>query len=108
MVTSPRISWLFFRVARSLRPPRRMRPPTASPARIVLPARTENVFLILDEGFQSRQSMLPLIANVVEVRPELFERLRPERELALTSDAYAVHDTSAFQYSKMLGDRLSG
>ena len=66
------------------------------------------MFLILDEGFQSRQSMLPLIANVVEVRPELFERLRPERELALTSDAYAVHDTSAFQYSKMLGDRLSG
>src|ERR1700730_4927509 len=68
----------------------------------------ENVSLTLDEGFQSRQSMLPLIGNEVEVRPDLFERLRPELEPALASDAQAAHDTSAFQYSKMLGDRLAG
>jgi len=69
--------------------------------------RKENVSLILDEGFQSRQSMLPLIGNAVEIRLELFERLRPELEPALASDAYAAHDTGAFQYTKMFGDRLS-
>jgi hypothetical protein len=70
--------------------------------------RTGNGSLTLDEGFQSRQSMLPLIGNVVEVRPELFERLWPELKLALASDSYAAHDPRAFQYSKMFGNRLSG
>ena len=61
---------------------------------------------ILDERFQSFQSIFPLTGNVIEVRPELFERLRPEREQTLASDAYAVHDTGALQYAKMLSDRL--
>jgi hypothetical protein len=51
--------------------------------------------------------MLPLAGNLLEVRLELFERLWPKLEQALASDACAVHDTSAFQYSEMLGDRLS-
>jgi hypothetical protein len=38
--------------------------------------------------------MLPLVGNAFEVRLELFERLQPEFEQALASDAYAVHDTS--------------
>jgi predicted O-methyltransferase YrrM len=48
--------------------------------------------------------MFPLVRYAVELRPEFFERLRPEPEQALASDVYAVHDASAFQYSKMLGD----
>ena len=48
-----------------------------------------------------------MVGNAFEVRLELFERLQPEPEQALAPDAYAVHDTSAFQYSQMLGDRLS-
>jgi hypothetical protein len=48
-----------------------------------------------------------LVGNAFEVRPELFERLQPELEQVLASNAYAVHDTGALQYSKMLGDRLS-
>jgi hypothetical protein len=56
---------------------------------------------------QSLQSVLPLVGNAFEIRLELFERLQPELEPALASDAYAVHDTSAFQYAKMLGDCLS-
>src|ERR1700730_12538191 len=62
---------------------------------------------ILDERFQSRQGIVPLIGNAIEVRSGLLERLRPEREQALASDAYAMHDTGAFQHVKMLGDRLS-
>src|ERR1700730_8608615 len=62
---------------------------------------------MLAERFQSRQSIVPLIGNAIEVRPGLLERLRPEREQALASDAYAVHDAGAFQHAKMLGDRLS-
>ena len=52
------------------------------------------------------QSILPLVGNAFEVRPDLFERLQPELEQVLASNAYAVHDTGALQYSKMLGDRL--
>jgi hypothetical protein len=65
------------------------------------------VSLIFDEGSQSLQSLLPLVGNAFEIRLELFERLQPELEPALASNPDVMHDTSALQYAKMLGDRLS-
>jgi hypothetical protein len=62
--------------------------------------------VFLDEGFQSRQCLVPLAGNLFEIGAEFLERLRLERELALAPGANVAHDAGAFQHAKMFGDRL--
>ena len=64
--------------------------------------------LILDEGFQSTQRVLPLVGDAVEIRLELFEGLQPELEQIPAAGANAAHDAGTFEQAQMLGDRLAG
>jgi hypothetical protein len=62
--------------------------------------------VFLDEGFQPRQRIVPLVGNLFEIGLQFLERLRLERELAFAPRANAVCDPGAFQPAKTLGNRL--
>ena len=62
---------------------------------------------LLDKRFQPLQRIVPLRGNLIEIRPQFPEMLRPEREQTLAPGADAAHYAGAFKDAKMLGDRLT-
>src|SRR6185437_1015358 len=63
--------------------------------------------LLLDEGFEARQRVVPLLRHAVEIVARIGERLGLERVEALAARARAAHHAHAFEHAQMLGDRLA-
>src|SRR5438874_5533912 len=54
----------------------------------------------LDQIFEARQHLIPLLGDTPEVVLELVERRRVELEAALAPGAHTVHDAGALQRSE--------
>src|SRR6185437_12876744 len=63
--------------------------------------------LVLDQGFEPRQRIVPLLRHTIEIVARLGERLGRERVAALAAQARAAHHAHAFEHAQMLAHRLA-
>jgi len=72
-----------------------------------LPERSHCARLILDKRFKSRERVVPLSGDEVEVVFHFFERLRIKLEEVFAACADAVDDFCALENAEMFGDGLA-
>lgn len=60
----------------------------------------------LNERAKSRQGVVPLLRDLIEVGLDLSNRFRPKGELAFATDTTAAHQPCALQHAKVLRDGL--
>jgi len=65
-------------------------------------------WLPLDERFETREGLIPLARNAIEVMLHGVKRARIENELALATRTNAVDHAGALEHAQVLGNGLAG